>query len=273
MNARNALYRFSSAVCHALTARNSKGEGIHSPYLFELVRMVLYDTHPYYFFAPVEQRRYAMLHASKRVDCTDYGTGGKHGMRRQRLVSDIARTSLEPPMWGQTLFRLTNWLGHQARGQGREGLHIVELGTSLGITTAYLAGVDSHDRITTFEGCPDIAALAQRNWDKLGLHNIRCVVGNIDDTLAAHLSGPVDLAFLDANHTCEATLRYYDILAPHFLPKSVAVIDDIHYSPSMARAWRTLCRRPEVTTAMDFGRAGMLFFDPRYLHRLYKLRL
>ncbi len=273
MNARNGLYRFAAAVCHTLTARNSKGEGIHSPYLFEWVRMVLYDNHPYYRFAPIEQRRQAMLYAPKVIDYIDYGTGGQHGARRQRLVSDIARTSLEPAAWGQTLFRLTNWLGHQVREQGRAGLHIVELGTSLGITTAYLAGVDTHDRVTTFEGCPDLADLAQRNWDKLGLHNICCVVGNIDDTLAVHLSDPIDLAFIDANHTCEATLRYYECIMPHLLPKSVVVIDDIHYSPSMARAWRMLCQREEVTTAMDFGRAGMLFFDPCYLHRLYKLRL
>ena len=42
------LYRVSSWLKHQLTARNTGGHGVHSPYLFEWVRMVMSDKNTYY---------------------------------------------------------------------------------------------------------------------------------------------------------------------------------------------------------------------------------
>lgn len=273
MKISDATYRAGAWLRHTMSAWNTGGEGIHSPYLFEWVHMVMYDNHSYYVWGDIEHRREAMLRAPKVIDYVDYGTGGKDGVHSRRLVSGIAKTSLEPKAYGQLLFRLVNWLGHQVREEGREGLRIVELGTSLGITTAYLASADSRDRVMTFEGCPDVAEMARLNWSKLGLENIECVEGNIDDTLPAHITGHVDVAFIDANHTQEATLRYFDILAQRTDRKSVIVIDDIHYSRAMGKAWEEICNRKNVACTMDLYKMGLVFFDPDYLHKHYKLRL
>lgn len=273
VNFDDGVYRVSSWLRHIVTAWNTGGEGIHSPYLFELVRMVMCDTHAYYKWADIEQRRVAMLRAPKKVDYIDYGSGGEGGIHRQQLVCDIAKTSLEPKEYGQLLFRLVNWLGHQVRQEGRVGLSIVELGTSLGITTAYLASVDSGDRVVTYEGCPDVVNMAELNWRKLHLENIVCVEGNIDDTLLEHLPDSIDVAFMDANHTYQATLRYFDMLAKRVGKKSIIVLDDIHYSKEMGRAWDAICRHPKVVCTMDLYKLGMVFFDSDYLHKHYRLRL
>lgn len=273
MDISDAAYRVVSWLKHCAKAWNTGGEGIHSPYLFEWVRMVMYDTHPYYVWRDIEKRREAMLRAPKVIDYVDYGTGGKNGVHSRQLVSGIAKTSLEPRKYGELLFRLVNWLGHQAREEGRGGLHIVELGTSLGITTAYLASADGRDRIMTLEGCPDVAEMARLNWAKLGLKNIGCVVGNIADTLPVHLTGQVDIAFLDANHTKEATLQYFDLLAQHVGRKTVIVVDDIYYNREMGRAWQEICNRTDVVCTMDLYKMGLVFFDPDYLHKHYTLRL
>lgn len=273
MNISDATYRVISWLKHCAKAWNTGGEGIHSPYLFEWVRMVMYDTHSYYVWRDIEKRREAMLRAPKVIDYVDYGTGGEKGAHSRQLVSAIAKTSLEPRKYGELLFRLVNWLGHQAREEGREGLSIVELGTSLGITTAYLASADSRDRVTTFEGCPDVAEMARLNWHKLGLMNIECVVGNIDDTLPLHQAGRLDIAFIDANHTYEATIRYFDMLTRHVGRKTVIVVDDIHYSREMGKAWQDICSRTDVACTMDLQKMGLVFFDPDYLHKHYTLRL
>lgn len=273
MKISDATYRAGAWLRHTMSAWNTGGEGIHSPYLFEWVHMVMYDNHSYYVWGDIEHRRKTMLRAPKVIDYVDYGTGGKDGVHSRRLVSGIAKTSLEPKAYGQLLFRLVNWLGHQVREEGREGLRIVELGTSLGITTAYLASADSRDHVLTFEGCHDVAEMARLNWSKLGLRNIECVEGNIDDTLQAHIAEQVDVAFIDANHTREATLRYFDILAQRTDRKSVIVIDDIHYSREMGQAWKDICSRPAVACTMDLQKMGLVFFDPDYLHKHYKLRL
>lgn len=270
MQPQNTLYRIGAYLRHHLTAWNTGGEGIHSPYLFYLVRMLMYDTNAYYCFAPIEKRRQAMLHTETEIETTDYGTGatGKSTIYR-RIIADIARTSLESPRVGQLFFKWIAYLGHEVQ----RPLEIVELGTSLGITTAYLAAPDSRNRITTFEGSPAVADIARQNWNKLNLHNIDIVVGNIDDTLYNYAREDIDIAYIDANHTTEATLRYFEYLARKANTKSIFIIDDIHYSPQMSKAWQQICHHPLVTSTMDIWNAGIVFFNPHFLHQNYTLRL
>ena len=78
---------------------------------------------------------------------------------------------------------------------------------------------------------------------------------------------------LDANHTEEATLRYFGLLAAHAGPKSIFVLDDIRYSRSMYRAWKQIRRHPRVTSTIDLGDMGIALFDPDYLPRHYKMRI
>lgn len=272
------LYRIFARVRHVLTAWNTGGEGIHSPYLFYLVRFLFYDRNAYYSWDAIEERRRAMLHAPKPLQVTDYGTGTSG----TRLVSDIARTSLGSPREAQLLYRLVNYLAREGwESDPRRTSLVLELGTSLGLTTAYLASPDSRIRVVTFEGSEEIAGMARLNWQKLGLKNIDVITGNIDQMLPEYVEHTLynnararaDLIFMDANHTYDATLRYYDILRPLIHRKTIVVLDDIHWSPDMNRAWMELSRRSEVTSSMDLFDLGLLFFDPDYLPKHYRLRL
>lgn len=241
--------------------------------------MIIGDDNRYYCWDDIEERREAMLHAPKLVNVKDYGSRGQ-GREEERLVCDIARTSLQSAKNAQVLFRIVNWLG-QEKG---EPLQIVELGTSLGITTAYLAMADSRNQVETYEGSPALIEMAERNWKKLGIENIRAVAGNIDDTLYIYNNRKtaalkeqrkktVDFGYIDANHTYEATLRYFEALAERANEKTIIVLDDIHYSEDMERAWNEIGNRPDVTSTMDFYDFGLVFFDTHYLKRHYKLRI
>ena len=152
-------------------------------------------------------------------------------------------------------------------------LRIVELGTSLGITTAYLGAPDSRNRITTLEGSQAVAKVACEQWEQLGLKNIECVIGNIDETLYEAVREGVDLAYVDANHTYEATMRYVNYLLSHLEEKGIVVLDDIYYSPDMTRAWEMLKNDERVTTSMDLYHVGLLFIDKHYLKRHYRVRV
>ena len=248
---------------HQLMSWNTGGEGIHSPYLFHLVRFIIGDENRYYVWSAIEERRQAMLHAPKLIDVTDYGTGTSE----KRLVSDIAKRSLTPRKDAQIFFRIVNWLSHEAD----RPLNIVELGTNLGITTAYLAAPDSRNRVTTYEGSKALIEMARLNWKKLGLTNITVVEGNIDQTVSPQKHS-LDLAYIDANHCYEATLRYYEALQKVSHEKTMLIIDDIHHNPDMERAWRAIQQKKEVTSTMDFFDFGLVFFDPHYLRRDYRLR-
>ena len=289
------LYRVSSWLKHQLTARNTGGHGVHSPYLFEWVRMVMSDKNTYYVWDEIEEIRQEMLKDTRELEFVDYGSGGplptspsKGRSANMRRVCDIAKGSLARRKEAQLLARLVGWLGRPlltspSRGgigdeasEDRKGLTIVELGTSLGVTTAYLAAMDSRNKVVTYEGCPAVAEVARANWEKLGLSNIACVVGEITvDSLQLavdRLSG-IDLAFIDANHTCEATLTYFNALASRVHEKSVVVVDDIHYNEDMEKAWKAICADERVTTTMDLYRMGLVFFDKHYWRKHYKMRI
>ena len=52
------------------------------------------------------------------------------------------------------------------------------LGTSLGISTAYLASGKADVKVFTFEGCPETAQLAEENFNKMNLGNIDITIGD-----------------------------------------------------------------------------------------------
>ena len=269
------LYRVRTWLRHYLTAWNTGGEGVHSPYLFEWVRMVMSDRHAYRVWEEIEGVRARMLWSEQVIKFVDYGSGVKQSGEQvidERKVKNIAKGSLAKAKYAQMLFRLVNWLGHQLR-EGEKGLTIVELGTSLGVTTAYLAGVDTRDKVYTYEGCEAVANIAKENWKVLGMNNICCLVGPI---IADQLKGDlkqVDVAFVDANHTYEASMVYFDVLAQKVHEKSVVVMDDIHHSEEMERAWKDICADERVTSTIDLYQMGLVFFDKHYWKRNYKMRL
>ena len=267
MNKRHQIVAF---VKHFLTSWNTTGEGIHSPYLFRLVRFVMRDENSYYCFADIERRREMLLACSDELDVVDYGSAGsKEGTHVKRRVCDIAKTHLESARIGQLLFRILNFMGQEQK----RPLEILELGTSLGVTTAYMASADSRNRVLTMEGSGAVLNVAQGVWRALRLENIEWVEGNIDDTLSKRARERLDMVFVDANHTYEATMRYVDSLLPRMDEKGIIAIDDIHYSEEMDRAWEKLKQDSRVTTSMDLYYMGLLFVDPHYLKRHYIIRL
>ena len=290
MELRVALYRAKSWLRHQLTAWNTGGEGVHSPYLFEWVRMVMMDKNAYYIWGEIERCREKMLRDERELEFVDYGSGklkgengklkGENGERRR--VCDIARRSLAKRKYAQMLSRLVNWLGapHSLEnGSGTayslefRGLTIVELGTSLGVTTAYMAAMDSRNRVVTFEGCEAVANMARENWKALNINNIECRVGEIDAEQLTRDIEHLDVAFIDANHTYVSTCEYFDVLAGKVREKSVIVVDDIHYSEEMEKAWKAICADERVTSTIDLYQMGLVFFDKHYWKRHYTMRL
>ena len=276
MDYKTLIYRAKSWLKFRLTAWNTGGEGVHSPYLFEWVRMVMMDKNSFYIWGDIERCREKMLQDGRVLRFEDFGSGAKEkGEVTERRVSDLAKNSLTGKRYAQMLSRLVNWLGQKQ--ERKDGLVIVELGTSLGITTAYLAAMDSKNKVVSYEGCEAVAAVAKENWKRLNISNIECVVGEITaDSLqmaVERISEQVDVAFIDANHTYASTCKYFDVLAGKVHEKSVIVVDDIHHSKEMEQAWKAICADARVTSTIDLYQMGLVFFDKHYWRRNYKMRL
>ena len=262
MKLEKLLYQSFSYIRHILIARNTLGYGIHSPFLYDLVHFVMYDNNAYYCYAPIERERIRLLHTNKVIKTEDYGTG-ESGKKK---ICSIAEKSLKSRQEAQMMFRITNAIKPQ---------YVIELGTSLGITTAYLAKAAQKGRVITIEGSPNIAKEAEKTFQNLHIDNITQITGNIDEKLPETLQGEktIDMAFIDANHRKKPTLRYFRQIAEHCTDNSIIIIDDIHSSREMSEAWTEIQKEDRVTACLDCFSMGIVFFQPYIMKKNYYLHI
>lgn len=240
-----------------LTALNGKGHGIHSPFVYDFVRKVLIDKRHFYAYNQVEALRRKLLHNETIIEVEDFGAGSTISKTNQRSIASIARHAAKSKKWAQLLFRIVNYYQPE---------HILELGTSLGISTAYMALANPQAQVVTAEGSAAIAAQAKRNFQSLQLSAIQQVTGNFDNTLPGILAAlpRLDLAFIDGNHRYEPTVQYFKQLLPHLHDSSVVIFDDIHWSADMEKAWEEVKEDPAVRLSIDLFFVGLVFFGDQF---------
>lgn len=236
---------------------------LHPPFIFNLYNEVI-KTASSNRLEKIESLRAKLLQDQTEVDLIDFGAGSRVNNGTKRQVAEIARNSSTPAKFSALLLALIKHFEYRS---------IFELGTSLGLNTLYLSEEES-SRITTFEGDPTLTKIAQQNFESLGRKNISIVEGNIDETLKKQVSQvkSIDLAYIDANHCYEPTLRYYELIRKKCHEKSLVVFDDIHWSKEMNLAWHELKNRPEVRISIDLFEGGLLFFDPKLTQGDYVLK-
>jgi predicted O-methyltransferase YrrM len=243
-----------------LTAANGKGHGVHSPFVFEFITRVLNDKRRFYAFDGIEKIRTQLLSNHSTIEIQDFGAGSRVAKTNTRKVSDVAKGSLKPAKYSQLLFRMIDYYGPA---------QIMELGTSLGITTAYLASANTNAKVTTFEGSATIAQIARQNYGSLGLANISLLEGNFDDQLPKWLAHnkKVDFAFIDGNHAYKPTIAYFEALLDVVEDHSILVFDDIHWSREMEAAWAQISAHPRVTLSIDLFFIGIVFFRKEFAQK------
>lgn len=227
---------------------------LHSPFVFELYSTIIRpDNAGEPQFAPIRALQQELLKDSHTIQITDFGAGSRINSSRERAIRDIAKNSQKPARFGRLMYRLIQRFGSQT---------IVDLGTSLGITTLYEAVAAPTAQILTFEGCPQTAAVAERNFQKLNRTNVEIVTGNIDQTLPERIRtiSAIDFAFFDANHRYEPTVRYFETCLAKAHNDTCFIFDDIHWSDEMEQAWETIKAHPAVTVSIDLFYVGLVFF-------------
>lgn len=239
------------------SALNGKGHGMHSPFVFDFILNVLNNQSNYYPPPAIENLRKKLLQNEQKLKVTDFGAGSRVQSASEKKVKDIARAAVKPKKYGQLLHRLCRHYGPNT---------IIELGTSLGISTAYLASANSPASVTTIEGSQEIAAVAQENFGQLGFGNIHSLVGNFDELLPKLLQQQhiVDLAYIDGNHRYAPTINYFSEILEKTDTNSILVFDDIHWSEEMEKAWKEIKDHPSVKCTVDIFFLGFVFFRKEF---------
>lgn len=230
---------------------------MHSPFVFDFITRVLNDRTEYPAYAQVEQLRKQLRKSKEVIRVEDFGAGSVYQAEHQRSIGSIARHAAKPAKYGQLLHRMVRHY---------QPANILELGTSLGITTAYLASANPTARLTTLEGATEIAKKAMANLVSLGQNNVQLIEGNFDDTLPGFLqsTGEIDFAFIDGNHRKVPTLLYFDWLLKHVGNDSIFIFDDIHWSHEMEAAWELIRQHPAVRCSIDLFFIGIVVFRKEF---------
>jgi predicted O-methyltransferase YrrM len=228
---------------------------LHSPFVYELYLEIIKPTKKskHIDYQSIESLRKQLKSNQTEITITDFGAGSKIYKVNQRTIAQIAKNAEKSPKFGKLLYCLI------AHFQSKT---IIDLGTSLGVTTIYQSKANRQAKIYSFEGCPATATIAQDNFQQLSCENIELIVGNIDETLPGILAKieHLDFAFFDANHRYEPTVRYFEQCLEKAHEDSVFVFDDIHWSDEMEQAWEYIKSHDKSLITIDLFFVGLVFF-------------
>jgi len=236
--------------------RSKNRHGVHSPFVYRFVEEVL--NRPYKDDA-IEDERAILLKDKRSIPLRDLGAD----QDRLTTVARIASKSLKKPREAQLLAKMVHYFNTK---------HVIEFGTSLGISTAYMAR--SHDKISiqSIEGSEAVLEIAKKVWENLKIAAITPINSSFDAYLT-HLSFEKNtLFYIDGNHTFDATMRYFDFIISHAKEDSYIVFDDIHWSKGMEQAWRAISADPRISLSIDLFELGIVLLDSRLEKEHFILR-
>ncbi len=250
------LHLVKSYLNYQLKARYRKGYGLHSPMVFQLVRELIYGKKYYSAFDSIKTYRQQLSKSSITIQTTDYGSGSNYFTTAQRKVSQLNNNSSISDKYGVILFKLVEHFKPKT---------IIELGTSIGISTAYLAKPSSKTTVYTIEACEATADFATNTLKELECTGVKQLVGQFRDVLP-NLVGKIDkldFVFFDGHHDRKATLDYFNMCLLKAHNDTIFVFDDIHWSKGMTEAWNIIYKHPDITVSIDLFQLGIVFFNKK----------
>lgn len=241
---------------------------LHSPFVFDLYNSCIARQKTATELLPIETLRKSAQQNQTQITQQDFGALGSLNKQRTKSIAYFAKTHAKPTRLAHIINRMVNIYGYQ---------NCVELGTSLGFTSMCIAkGLPNNTKLITIEGASEIAQVAQQHFTQLNLANkIDLRVGNFNELLPDVINElpQVDFAFIDGNHTYEATINYFNLLLPKTNNNSVLVFDDIYWSKGMTRAWEEIKHHPKVTVTVDLFYIGLVYFRTQQVEEHFKLRV
>lgn len=256
------LFQIRKYIDYTLFSRHSGGHGIHSPFIFEIVSGLFRNKIPEDVVCCIEAIRRNLEKDRRDIVVNDLGSGSA-GNKKHRKVAEIARKSAITKKYGVLLYNLASRFGESP---------VIELGTSFGISTMYLA---SACRVVySVEGCKECAEIAENSFAQGGLINISLINSPFEDAISDMKTRGIrpGLVFIDGDHREEPLLKNFRELVTISDENTVFVLDDIYYSPGMAHAWEQIRNMDNVTATIDIFRMGIVFFRKEITCNHYKIR-
>ncbi len=249
---------------YLLKARHRKGHGIHSPYVFELVTKVIFDKTKYSDYDFFRSLRKKLRSLDIKLKVENIGAKSGYFNSDERKLSELVRKSSISLKFGMLLYRLAKYY---------KPATIIELGTSIGLSTAFLAKGNAEAKVITVEGNVALYKFAVNSFRNNNIPNVIIRQGMFDDLLdelAEHIAEKT-LIFIDGNHQYNSTLHYFNFFSNR-MNEGIIVLDDIHWSQGMNRAWSEITHREESQASIDLFDMGIVILRPGITRQNYTIK-
>lgn len=241
-----------------IRASNGRGHGIHSPFVFDFtVNLLGKRDNCVPGFVEIEQYRKQLLACQDKLPIEDLGAGSAYDNSSHRKVSSIARSAVKSAKYARLLYRMVRYYQIDS---------VIELGTSLGITTRYLSLALPTNGVTTIEGSPALAEYTARSLRFADINNVNVIIGDFNDYLGKVLyeTNGRKLIFFDGNHQYQPTIDYFTAAIDVAENDDIFVFDDIHWSQDMEKAWKQIKQHDKVSCTIDLFFLGVVFFKKEF---------
>ncbi|PIB35467.1 hypothetical protein BFP72_08710 [Reichenbachiella sp. 5M10] len=256
-----ALFRIKRFFIYWLTKMDE--HSLQPPFVFSLYCTVLKpaskmdDTHPALCL---------WVELTKDTNLVDSTAGAGTSLGASQTIGQIAKYGTTPMRYSWMIKRMLEHI---------EAKSVLELGTSLGLNVSVLAEAQTVQSVVTVERNVMLAQKAQTHFSLLGVDTkVRLLEQDIDDVLPNMLDcgESFDLIYLDANHTYEATMRYWGMLRGLVNPQlGVVIFDDINWSSGMRRAWEEISGAFGQGIVIENFQMGILVFKRELSKKSYVL--
>jgi predicted O-methyltransferase YrrM len=252
-SSKTMLFRFKLFFLYLKYLLSAKTKhGIHSPFVYSLLTEAISKNDEHSSFNVIENRREKLLNDKRIIEVNDLGAGSYSTSLNKRTISEIVRLSVKNKKYARLMYRLVEYFKPST---------ILEFGTSLGITTSYMAFANGDAKILSMEGSVAIADVAKKNLQELRIDNVEVVDGSFDEKINYSIEKlkKLDFVFIDGNHRKEATIKYFNQCLAASHEHTVFVFDDIRWSEGMIDAWEIIKGHKEVTVTVDLFFMGLVF--------------
>ena len=236
-----------------------------SPFLYQFITKILEKKSKDNNCIKVEEFRKELCKSNEVIKITDFGAGSHVNKSSIRRVKDVAKNSAKNSKFGNLLYRIIQFYKPK---------NILELGTSLGISTLYLSLANKESNVFTFEGCPETTKFALANFQNFNSRNVSLILGDFKRTLEVNLEKieTLDFVFIDGNHQKEATIKYFELCLKYANNNTIFVFDDIHWSIGMEQAWDFIKAHKETKLSIDLFYLGIVFIKSELSKENYTIR-
>ncbi|MBN2482235.1 MAG: class I SAM-dependent methyltransferase [Bacteroidales bacterium] len=261
---KDVLIRVLNYIRYVIVARNPSCGRIRSQSILEFVRNTFVDKEFHTDYALIHQERQKLLKKKILIPVSIYGAG-PHGYVKTRTLRDVVKRSSVSEKHGRLLYRISKYYKPEV---------VVELGTSTGLSTLYLALGHPDAQMITIEGNPMLCGIASGIFKAVAQDRIELMNITFEEALSLLDNQPMEraLIFIDGNHTYEATRKYFDYFIGRAAEPFMMILHDINWSCEMTRIWNEIKSDPKVKTTIDLYYLGIVCNFKHFMKQNFVLR-